>query len=149
MNKQLFLDVARAIEDTGQFSLETFVESAVERAARRRNGHVPMFAQYDPSECGTTMCVCGWVNWLTLAKPGQKTMSADRFMNQGHAAEALGITMEQAERLFFAEGDSVWVKYADRYGWPHDDAGVTYWNQIQPKQAAKVLRDIAYRRVKL
>jgi hypothetical protein len=43
-------------------------------------------------KCGTTRCVAGWVDYLTL---GMVTHS------DGHAQDELGLTDEEAEALFF------------------------------------------------
>jgi hypothetical protein len=48
-------------------------------------------------KCGTTRCVAGWVDYLTL---GMVTHS------DGHAQDELGLTDEEAEALFFETADA-------------------------------------------
>jgi hypothetical protein len=49
------------------------------------------------SKCGTTRCVAGWVDHLTL---GTVTHSDE------HAQDELGLTDEEAEALFFETADA-------------------------------------------
>lgn len=48
-------------------------------------------------QCGTTRCVAGWVDYLTL---GRVTHSDE------HAQDELGLTDEEAEALFFDTADA-------------------------------------------
>lgn len=47
-------------------------------------------------KCGTTRCVAGWVDFLTLGKVSHDTDNAQR---------ELGLTADETEALFFATAD--------------------------------------------
>jgi len=142
LNTQLLEDVAFQIDrDPGAFDLADFYwvpESA------SCDGTV------DPNVCGTTMCIAGWVNWLTrdLTVPFTAAHAAD----VPHARKALGLSHEEGHDLFYADyASSVWVREASRYGWETDqfvgsedpDTSLREWSEISGTQAAEVLRKIA------
>lgn len=147
MNTALMLEIADAIEETKQFDLDSFVGGV----------GVNYEDPFTPG-CGTTMCVCGWANWLTRRK-GAKSLRVEQFEDEEHAAKKLGLDHGQAHRLFYAGAGSVWGGYAKRYRWDWYEGndiiagemgiGVSEWRQIKPHQAARVLRDIANGKVEL
>jgi len=142
LNKELFLKLADAIEREKRFDLESWVSTPTLVNELAEALWDDRRVLVDGDACGTTMCVCGWVNWLTRRK-GAKTLTAAQFEDRDNAARKLGITAKQANSLFMAEGDTVWLQYAKRYHWDHDEYGLYDWSCIKPHQAARVLRDIA------
>lgn len=96
--------------------------------------------------CNTTGCVAGWGDaWLQLHDPDAWDALADTEATVARTAQqALDLTDEQAENLFFADPGSVWAGVAAEYGWETYHSGaVIEWDQIAADQAAEVLERIA------
>ncbi len=131
MNKQMFLDVADAIEAEAEaFDMTYFVKTPNQR-----------FGTDNLNLCGSTACVCGWVNFLTTEEDDLVYLD---YGNEERACELLGITKSQGTSLFFPNAGSVWVSVAEEFGWQiYGNGGVDNWSEITGQQAAEVLRRIA------
>lgn len=94
--------------------------------------------------CGTTACLAGWAiaNEFYL---GNKS-HYENYMNhdsdaQYEACKILGLSDEQAKRLFYCGYESIWEAVSDDYDLSFDTENPETWN-IHPKHAADVLRRI-------
>lgn len=140
MNKERILKLADTIEaDANNFNLTYFSWPSTDQ-----RGHT----------CGTPSCVAGWANHLS--NKGKKAHKRVSLENETNAARWLGLldanhhAMDVYKRLFAGVAGSIWAEYADKYGWERDEYGdIEDWSQITGRQAAKVLRDLAYRKVRL
>ncbi|UOF82157.1 hypothetical protein [Caudoviricetes sp.] len=145
--KQRLLKIADTIEANAQ-------------AFNLQNWSWPTWLDTSVHPCGSPSCVAGWAN--ALANKNRRKANRVSLNDANAAAFYLGIVnpdkstwalsdAEYAEeRLFTAYEDSVWVKYAAKYGWTLSPyGGLKAWDQITGRQAAKVLRDLAYRKVRL
>ena len=135
MNADAFRKVADAIEEHQRFNLWHV-------AADPHDGH-QHHAPHLLTGCGYVGCVWGWtvaIHNLEIADDGER-----------EAADALGLTGKDAERLFYADTEhTVWVRLADEYGWTVEEDGMSPdgrmladWSEITADQAADVLRRIA------
>lgn len=100
--------------------------------------------------CNTTACIAGWTianefmnceNYKSewLSNPHSYASIEESAMN------LLGITYQEAHRLFYINESSIWVDVAEDYNLPITDLYINnteLWN-IHPKVAADVLRRIA------
>lgn len=103
--------------------------------------------------CGTTACIAGWVianEYFQGNKEPFISYSERSYDVVGIASELLGITSEQACRLFFCNTDSVWWDYSQDYdyGYRYDPEVPETWD-VHPKIAADMLRRIANGEIEL
>ena len=141
MNAQAFLDLADLIESHARrFTLNTWF------GLRDTYGTVTVdsedgFAVTDLlTNCRTVGCIAGWGS----AMLGHGDLDASA------VTDHLGITEDQAGRLYYAWQGSVWSELADVYGWDTNEFDDIFdWNDITGEQAAEVLRGIARGDVKL
>lgn len=102
--------------------------------------------------CGTAACVAGWVlvneYFNGNKEPLEWCMENGTPNYQYKAREILGITIDQAMRLFFCDELSVWNRLRDEYDFDFDPDMQETWN-INPKHAAEVLRKIANGEIKI
>lgn len=98
-------------------------------------------------DCGTTACIAGYAADVTGAA-ALGFLSASGAYDT--AVEFLDLTEREAERLFFAESNSVWARLARTYDWNLTSRGaLNGWSQITARQAAAVLRLIATGKLRL
>lgn len=142
INKKAMLAVADVIEFNSRFDM-SHVSRYEPKHAIARFGSSWQTPTVDScllwEDCGTVGCVWGWTNaWANHDKDDRQA-----------AADELGLNAPQTQRLFYAEGDSIWAEVADEYGWElnddndWDEGGLANWEQITADQAADVLRRIA------
>lgn len=98
-------------------------------------------------KCGTTACIAGWVTALAYPKGDQLLLIPDTI-----GEEVLGLTENQAARLFYVGEDSVWQYALDRCllddFLPEFSGAFPIESQdITPQIAAEVLRLIADRQI--
>lgn len=146
MNTELLNQVADLIEQTDRFNLSYLVRGP-------GDGH-RMEYSFTASElmhnCQTTACVAGWTNVLLAGEDSNRWVGdADSQDGLGEARVGLGLTSGQADRLFYANENSVWTSQADRFGWLVGYDGLAEWADITATQAATVLREIADGRIDL
>ena len=117
--------------------------------------------ELDLNDCGTAGCIAGWA--LCLRNNGYVAAIDDYYEDESdhddvdavmlenvrdEAADWLGLTNHQADRLFYPDGFSVWRKYKDDYGL--ESFGDSTWvKDIHPKHAADMLYRILNGEVEL
>lgn len=116
--------------------------------------------ELDLNDCGTAGCIAGWA--LCLRNNGYVAAIDDYYEDESdddvdavmlehvrdEAADWLGLTFYQADRLFFPDGFSVWSRYKDDYGL--ENYGDSTWmKNIHPKHAADMLYRILNGEVEL
>lgn len=88
-------------------------------------------------DCGTAGCIAGWAvalkNDLDLKSFPLSSVSAE-------ASDYLGLTIGEANSLFFFGQKSIWHKYHSELGFYED---LSYDGQIKSKHAAYALRELA------
>lgn len=115
-----------------------------------KDNRVQVMNGYD---CNSAACIAGWAvvmkNDFLLDRPGSVTLDHNPFSNVypilEEAAEYLGISSNEASRLFLNEYDSIWEEYEEellsvggyRVGW--DNISL---EKITPKMAAYAVRKI-------
>lgn len=142
MNRYAFLELADRIELEDRFDLG-FYATRTDRVKRATTTDLT-------TDCGTVGCVAGWA----CALAGRSHASVDEREIWEDASSWLGIDLESARRLFYADRGSVWARMADDLGLAVRDDECDYgsvddWSQITAVQASKVLRMIADGEVEL
>lgn len=142
MNVDLLRRTADLIELEDRFDLSYWAAAG--------DTHEPVHPARLLDDCKTVGCIAGWV----CAASGVAVAVHDswcgwcglEYQVAAAAQEALGLDNGSAERLFSANGGSVWAEQADAIGWNRDEGT---WSDITAVQAAKVLRQIADGEVEL
>lgn len=114
--------------------------------------------------CDTAGCIAGWA--VCLMNGGEVYILDDNYYESDYlssmenknairlaevsrkAADWLGLTSWEAQRLFVPDGWSVWDKYASDYGLEKDN-GMNFYSNIHPKYAADMLRRLANNEIKI
>lgn len=140
MNTDLLNQVADLIEQTDRFNLSYLVRGPDEDG---RSAYSFTAAEL-MHNCQTTACVAGWTNVLTAGEDSKRWVG-DGANEDGleTARVSLALSLGQADRLFYANENSVWTSQADRFGWDVDYDGLVQWDDITAAQAATVLREVA------
>lgn len=66
--------------------------------------------------CGTTYCIAGWACYLSGTKiglVGDAVLTADGLPVEPHAADLLGLSEEDAERLFYTTENDIALEILD------------------------------------
>lgn len=109
------------------FSLDMFATDASKRY--RHDDDI-----VDINACGTLFCVGGTA---VVINDGPQSLS---FKYEVRARELLGLTVRQAESLFYPRPESPWSAVADEFGWEKTSQGwVANWSSITAEQAVIVL----------
>lgn len=100
---------ALAIEESGRFW------------AARPGGGFEVTPDVTPDEllhrCDTVGCVAGWTAAVGASARVRKNLIASEVGWIEVAKGLLGLTYKQANRLFMAGADSIWVDFAPVFGW--------------------------------
>lgn len=140
MNTELLNQVADLIERTDRFNLAYIARGPGDG----RRGVYSLTAGQLLHDCQTTACVAGWTNVLCAGEDSDSWVGdCDGEDGLATAAVRLGLSVRQADRLFYANENSVWKEQADRFGWVLDYDGLENWEDITAAQAATVLREVA------
>lgn len=169
MNKDNMLKLASFLENVepDRFRLEAWIGTIIwyEDGIGEVNPSVDLKKFTDnPYECGTTACIAGWAthliyNEFTKEVPEEiqeirgmfhhflskkYDISEYRTFNENElipsaASRWLGISMDQANQLFYAGNKTLWQKYGSEFGF---DSDLNEWNQISSKDAAEMIRGL-------
>ncbi len=140
MNADLLNQVADLIERTDRFNLSYLVRGPGDG----RRSVFSLRASELLHNCQTTACVAGWVNVLVAGEdPDRWVGDLDGEDGLAAARVRLGLSIGQADRLFYANENSVWNSQAERFDWVVDYDGLADWSEITAAQAATVLREVA------
>lgn len=151
MNKEAMLAVADAIEYFDRFDLADVAQTNDDKWEPMEVA-VPQLW----NNCGTTGCIAGW----TLAWADIRDVEGFHKHVEGwhkheetwkyKARKELGLTIEEADRLFLCDEHSVWAELADEYGWNVNYWGeLANWSAVTAAQATEVIRRIVAGFVKL
>lgn len=142
MNTEAMLAVADVIEYVEErFDLTTWIASDYEE-----NGLPKIKTLWD--DCGTVGCVAGWTCAWADVVPNADRWDDGRVISA--ARRELGLTLGQAEQLFFYHYNTVWSRVASEYGWKLGfHGGLSHVRQVTAAQAADVLRRLARGEIKL
>lgn len=103
MIKRRFIQLAKVIEASGRFNLNSFVSLRTEHD--EDDYELALSLDSQPWEiihnCNTTGCVAGWINAITRNPDAEDVI---------HAGDWLGITEDESEQLFYGYGD-LWDGY--------------------------------------
>lgn len=104
MNK--LIDLLEGLQD-GRFQMEKFIGYAIDEAACRISDRTAeQVRREDPKalqSCGTAACIAGWA--ASLADPFGKKVETQHL--EDTARQWLGLSLRQADRLFYGEWDTL------------------------------------------
>lgn len=119
--------------------------------------------ELDLNDCGTAGCIAGWA--LCLRNNGYVAVIDDYYEDvsdnddvdavmaeniRDEAADWLGLTNFEADKLFYPDSYSVWNRYKDDYGLETRFGESSTWvKDIHPKHAADMLYRILNGEVEL
>lgn len=142
VDEAMFRKVADAILISGRFNLQHWAKDISK----------PFLHSYDVDlvdNCSTVGCVAGWAIAITDGPKAIQALQTQPAIVQ-RGATIMGMTIRQADRLFFAHRGSIWTELADHYGWDLDNVGdMNDWSLITAEQAHEVLTLIADNRIAL
>ena len=154
INRENMMKLALHLEDIdkSRFNMNYWVSSYQDEYQEHMEGE-----RLDINDCGTAGCIAGWA--VALANNGKfNAIDADEYEGlelddeelllgdvRHYAAEWLGLTMSQADQLFYFGEDSVWKRYMDDYdldtyrGLGSLDKNQIVADSIHPKYAADMI----------
>lgn len=135
-------------EEWQDIGLDIFPDQMIPEPIPRMAFSTSLFVETEETvklQCNTTACIAGWAIANEFFNKNEDPIN--KFNNGDFGAESLGaqilgLTSYEASRLFFCDENSIWVEYAQDYGYNFDVDIPESWN-IHPKHAADLLRRIA------